>query len=292
MLMTGSPGAGKTMTARALVSILPPMGIDEAIEVTKLYSIAGRLARDTPLITTRPFCAPHHTTSIPGLVGGGSRIRPGLVSLAHRGVLFLDEMPEFGSKLEVLRQPLEDRVVTLSRAAGNVTYPASIMLVGAQNPCVCGWHGDPQQTCVCSPALVQRYQRRVSGPLLDRIDIHIDVPRVALDRMTEQTVGEPSSSVRARVILARTAQNRRLANSHAIANADMSSEEVRKYCVLDGTGQHLLQAAMRQLQLSARAYHRILKLARTIADLAAADSISSTHLAEALQYRPRQTTEV
>ncbi|WP_322821665.1 YifB family Mg chelatase-like AAA ATPase [Chloroflexus sp.] len=289
ILMSGPPGAGKTMLARALHSILPPLSFAEALEVTKIYSVAGQLPRDTPLIRTRPFCAPHHTVSTAGLVGGGSRVRPGMISLAHRGILFLDELPEFGNRLEVLRQPLEDRIVTLSRAHGSITYPAAFMLVAAQNPCPCGWHGDPERTCTCSPALVSRYQRRVSGPLLDRIDIHVEAPRVKYDKLSSLAPGEPSSIVRERVIAARQRQIERL-NGHPRCrnNADLGPAEIRTICTLDQAGQSLLKSAVQRLNLSARSFHRILRLARTIADLAGAEQIAAVHVAEAIQYRPRQ----
>ncbi len=289
VLMSGSPGAGKTLMARALISILPPMSLDEAIEVTKIYSVSGQLPRDTPLIRQRPFCAPHHTTSLAGLVGGGGgRIRPGMISLAHRGVLFLDELPEFGPRLEVLRQPLEDRVVTLSRASGSVTFPASFMLVAAQNPCPCGWYGDPERACTCSPALITRYQRRISGPLLDRIDIHVDVPRVNYDKLSSEQQGEPSAAIRQRICAARERQQARFQGTRLLSNSDMGAAEIHDYCPLDSTGQSLMKAAVRQLNLSARGYHRVLKLARTIADLAGSEQIAPAHLAEAIQYRPRR----
>jgi magnesium chelatase family protein len=287
MLMMGSPGAGKTMMARTLTSILPPMSFEEALEVTKIYSVSGQLPADTPLIRQRPFCAPHHTTSLAGMVGGGSRIKPGAITLAHRGVLFLDELPEFGSKLEVLRQPLEDRVVTLSRASGSITFPSSFMLIAAQNPCMCGYYGDPERDCTCSPSAVTRYQKRVSGPMLDRFDICVEVPRVKYEKLSSDRLGEPSAAIRQRVCAARQRQQQRFRGTHLLSNADMGPAELRTHCVLDASCQSLMKAAVRQLNLSARGYHRVLKLARTIADLAGEEAIGPAHLAEAIQYRPR-----
>jgi magnesium chelatase family protein len=288
-LLTGPPGSGKTLLARAVPSILPRMAFDESLTVTKIYSICGMLPGDTPLIRHRPFRAPHHTISYAGLVGGGQVPRPGEISLAHRGVLFLDELPEFGTKLlEMLRQPLEDRQLTIARSSGSLTFPSNFMLIGSMNPCPCGYYGDPVKACTCSPGMVSRYQKRISGPLLDRIDIHIDVPRVEYEKLSDDRLGEPSAAVRARVEAARERQVRRFQGTQLLANADMGPAEVREYCRIDDAGKSLLRAAMQQLHMSARAYHRILKLARTIADLAGSEDIQTTHLAEAIQYRPRR----
>ena len=288
MLMNGPPGAGKTLLARSLPGIMPKMSIDEALDVTRIYSILDRLPSHTPLIHHRPFRSPHHTISHAGLVGGGTWPQPGEISLAHRGVLFLDEFPEFGRRvLEVLRQPLEDNTVTISRAQGSLTFPSNFMLVAAMNPCPCGYYGDPIKTCTCSASSLTRYQKRLSGPILDRIDIQVSVPRVEFDKLTSNRLGEPSRAVRERVEKARQIQRERLTGSSRSTNGDMLPHEIRQFCSLDQESLNLMRSALQQLGLSARAYHRVLKLSRTIADLAGAENIATVHLAEALQYQPR-----
>jgi magnesium chelatase family protein len=299
IMMTGPPGAGKTLLARSVPGILPRMSIDEALDVTRIYSVADQLPPDIPLIRSRPFRSPHHTISHAGLVGGGNTPRPGEISLAHRGVLFLDELPEFSMRvLEVMRQPMEDKIVTISRAQGSLTFPAAFQLIAAMNPCPCGYYGDPVKACTCSEGTVTKYQKRISGPLLDRIDIHVEVPRVEYDKLSDQRLGEPSAVIQKRVEAARERQRQRFQKESAISadgndenrifcNTDMRPAEVRQFCQLDDTCQALMRTAMRQLQLSARAYHRVLKLSRTIADLAGSERIQTPHLAEALQYRPR-----
>jgi magnesium chelatase family protein len=265
------------------------MTLDEALETTKIYSVTGMLPTDRPLVMQRPFRAPHYTVSHAGLVGGGQWPRPGEISLAHRGVLFLDELAEFShGSLEALRQPLEDGIITISRAQGSLSFPAKFMMVGAMNPCPCGFATDPDKECTCTQHAIMRYQRRLSGPLLDRIDIHVEVPRVDYEKLTGAVAPETSIGIRQRVEGAREIQRERFRDMRKAANAEMGPKEVRQYCPVEPAAQALLKAAVSQLHLSARAFHRTLKLARTIADLAGAGVLAPAHVAEAIQYRPRQ----
>lgn len=289
ILMVGPPGGGKTMLSRSLPSILPPLVMNEAIEVTKIYSVTGLLPEGTPLIVERPFRSPHYTISPAGLVGGGQWPRPGEISLSHYGVLFLDEFPEFGrATLESLRQPMEDRVITVSRAQGSITFPASFMLVAAMNPCPCGYYGDPFRECKCSSGEISRYHKRISGPLIDRIDIFVDVPHIDYEKLTDERPTEKSEKVRKRVKQAQKTQLERFQGTKLGGNADMTPAEVKQFCLTEPSAQSLLRAAMKQLHLTARAFHRILKVSRTIADLEGSDIIKASHLAEALQYRHKE----
>lgn len=287
ILFIGPPGSGKSMLAKRMASIIPPMSLEEAVETTKIHSICGLLSEKTAFVANRPFRSPHHTISDIGLLGGSANPTPGEVSIAHNGVLFLDELPEFKrSTLEVMRQPLEDGRVTISRAAGTMTFPADFMLVAAMNPCPCGYFGDPARECRCSPGQVERYRSRISGPLLDRIDIHVEAPAVQYRDLSSNESAEPSSVILERVIRARECQRGRFASGRkTTCNARMGNSQIKKFCALDSTGQEMLRHAMEDLQLSARAYDRILKVARTIADLAGAENIDSAHIGEAIQYR-------
>jgi magnesium chelatase family protein len=287
IIMIGAPGSGKTMLAKRIPSIIPPLTLDEALETTKIHSVAGKIDKNSSLIIGRPFRSPHHTISDIALVGGGSFPQPGEISLAHNGVLFLDELPEFKrTVLEVMRQPLEDRKIIISRAKFTVEYPASFMLVASMNPCPCGFYNHPEKECVCTPGVVQKYLNKISGPLLDRIDIHIEVIPVPFEKLSESRVAETSAAIRERVVKARKVQEKRFEEMKGIHNnAQMSSKLIRKYCLPDQAGMSLLKTAMEKLGLSARAYDRILKVSRTIADLEDSEHIQPAHVAEAIQYR-------
>ena len=287
VILIGPPGAGKTMLAKRLPSILPPLSLEEALESTKIHSVAGKLPEHTTIINKRPFRNPHHTISDVALVGGGATPQPGEISLSHNGVLFLDELPEFKrTVLEVMRQPMEERKVTISRAKMAIDFPASFMLVASMNPCPCGFYNHPDKKCSCPPGVVSKYLNRISGPLLDRIDLHVEVTPVAFHELSSQQSTEPSESIRNRVIKARAVQTERFKNKAGLyANAQMGASDLKKICQLNETSQHLLKQAMEKLNLSARAYDRIIKVSRTIADLDESESIKTEHIAEAIQYR-------
>ncbi|EKE19356.1 MAG: hypothetical protein ACD_9C00042G0003 [uncultured bacterium] len=286
VILNGPPGSGKTLLAKAMPTILPKLTLTESLEITKIFSVAGKLHKGQSLVTGRPYRNPHHSASSVSLIGGGTYPRPGEISLAHRGVLFLDEFAEFPkSVLENLRQPLEDGMITISRAKGSLHFPARFILVAAMNPCFCGMATDPERTCTCTPSQIIRYQQKISGPIMDRIDLHIEVPRLSFDKLQEENREESSGVIRERVESARKIQASRFENLQIISNSEMSSDQIRTFCVLDEECKNLLRSAVSSLKLSARGYHRIIKIARTIADLANSEKITPMHIAEAIQYR-------
>lgn len=288
VLMSGPPGTGKTLLARSTAGILPRLTKDEALEITKIYSVAGMLPKDKPLITERPFRTPHHSASGPALVGGGQYPKPGEISLAHRGVLFLDELPEFPrGNLENLRQPLEDGIVTISRAHGTLTFPAQFTLIASMNPCPCGYLSDPEHECTCSPSQIIKYQKKISGPLLDRIDLHLEVPRIKFEKLSSDETAETSTVITERVEKARAVQAERFKDTPILTNSEMNSRQVRTFCPLPDEALTLLKTAVSQFSLSARSYYKILKVSRTIADLANETNITAAHIAEALQFRSK-----
>jgi len=289
ILLSGPPGSGKTMLAKSISTIMPPMSVNEAFEVTKIYSVSGLTDSENPFVHQRPFRAPHHSASAVSLVGGGSYPKPGEISLANRGVLFLDEFPEFPREvIENLRQPLEDGTVSISRAQGTATYPARFILVAAMNPCPCGNASDPEKVCICTPSQVNRYRRKLSGPIMDRIDLHIEVPRLKFEKLSSKNLSEQSINIRKRVVATRNRQLQRLAKLGIRTNSEMETKHIRKFCEIGDAEKELLRKAIQQMQLSPRGYHRLLKVARTIADLADSKNITTRHIAEAIQYRFRE----